>query len=64
MIWAYKTSVNTSTDFSHFQLVNSVESILPIECEIHSLRLEFNLLPDTSDLKECLVHLEILDEQR
>jgi hypothetical protein len=34
------------------------------ECEIHSLRLTVNLLPDTSDLEQCLVHLESLDEQR
>jgi hypothetical protein len=41
-----------------------VESILPIECEIPSLRLVVALLPDTSDLERCLIHLESLDEQR
>jgi hypothetical protein len=41
-----------------------VKLIHPIELKIPSLRLEFKLLPDTSDLEECLVHLEILDEQR
>ena len=40
-----------------------MELILPIECEIPSLRLEVALLPDTSDLEQCLVHLESLDEQ-
>jgi hypothetical protein len=63
-LWAYRTSVKTSTGFSPFQLVHGVESILPIECEIPSLKLEIELLPDTSDLEECLVHLECLDEQR
>jgi hypothetical protein len=43
--------------------VHGVESILPIECEIPSLRLVVTLLPDTSDLKQCLVHLKSLDEQ-
>jgi hypothetical protein len=43
--------------------VHGVDSILPIECEIPSLRLVVVLLPDTSDLQQCLVHLENLDEQ-
>ena len=35
-----------------------------IECEIPSLKVAIELLLDTSDLEECLVHLEHLDEQR
>jgi hypothetical protein len=41
-----------------------MESILPIECEIPSLKLAVALLPDTSYVERCLIHLEILDEQR
>jgi hypothetical protein len=41
-----------------------VESILPIECEIPSLKLAVVLLPDSFNLEQCLVHLESLDEQR
>jgi transposase InsO family protein len=63
MLWAYRTSIKNSTDFSPFHLVHGVELILSIECEIPSLKLEINLLPDTSDLEERLVHLERLDEQ-
>ena len=37
--------------------------ILPIECHIPSLKLAVALLPETSDLEQCLVHLESLDEQ-
>jgi transposase InsO family protein len=62
-LWAYRTMVNTSTSFSPFQLVHGVESILPIECEIPSLKLAIELLPNTTDLEEHLVHLEQLDEQ-
>jgi hypothetical protein len=41
-----------------------VESVLPIECEIPSLKLAVELLPNTTDLEECLIHLEQqLDEQ-
>ena len=35
-----------------------------VECEIPSLKLAVELLPDTSPLEERLVHLEQLDEQR
>jgi hypothetical protein len=62
-LWAYQNTVNTSISFSPFQLVHGVESILPIECEIPSLKLEIELLTDISDLKERLVHLKHLDEQ-
>ena len=41
-----------------------MESVLPIQCEIPSLKLAIELLLDTSILEECLVHLEQLDEQR
>ena len=40
-----------------------MESILPIECKIPSLKLAVELLPDTSPLEERLVHLEQLNEQ-
>jgi transposase InsO family protein len=60
-LWAYRTLINTSIDFYPFRLVHGVESILTIECEIYSLKLEIELLPDTFDLEECLVHLECLD---
>jgi hypothetical protein len=36
---------------------------MPIECEIPSLKIMIELLPDTTDLEVCLVHLEQLDEQ-
>ena len=37
---------------------------MPVECEIPSLKLAIDLLPDTSPLEEHLVHLKQLDEQR
>ena len=62
-LWAYRTVVKTATVFSPYQLVHGVESILPVECEIPSLKLVVELLPDTSPLEESLVHLEQIDEQ-
>ena len=61
---AYRTAIKTATGFSPYQLVHGVESVLPVECEIPSLKLAIELLPDTSPLEERLVHLEQLDEQR
>jgi hypothetical protein len=62
-LWAYRTSIKIATAFSPFQLIQGVELILPIKCEIPSIKLAVALLPDTSDLKRRLVHLESLDEQ-
>ena len=41
-----------------------MEAIFPIECEIHSLRIAVQLLPETSALEARLVELEHLDETR
>jgi hypothetical protein len=41
-----------------------MEVVLPIKCQIPSLKLAVQLLPDTSPLEEWLVHLEQLNEQR
>jgi hypothetical protein len=57
-LWAYRTSVNTTTDFSPFQLIYRLEAVLPTECQIPSLKLAVQLFPDTSPLEERLVHLE------
>jgi hypothetical protein len=62
-LWACRTSVKIATRFSPFQLVHGVDSISPIECEIPSLKLVVALLPDTSNLEQCLIHLESLDKQ-
>ena len=31
--WAYRTVIKTATNFSAYQLVHGVESVLPVECE-------------------------------
>ena len=62
-LWAYRTTIKTAISFSPYQLVHGVELVLPVECEIPSLNLAVELLPNTSALEECLVHLEKLDEK-
>jgi hypothetical protein len=57
-LWAYRIYVKTATNFSPFQLVYGLEAVFPIECQIPSLKLAVQLLPDTSPLEEQLVYLE------
>jgi hypothetical protein len=56
-LWAYQTSVKSATGFTPFRLVYGVEAILPIECEIPSLKLAVELLPNTSAEEERLLYL-------
>jgi hypothetical protein len=51
-LWAYRTSAKTSTGFTPFQLVYGLEAVLPIECEIPSLKLVVELFPHTSAEEE------------
>jgi hypothetical protein len=57
-LWAYRTFVKNTTGFSPFQLIYEPEAVLPIKCQIPSLKLAVQLLPDTSPLEEQLVYLE------
>ena len=38
-LWTYRTSVRNVIGFTPFQLVYGLEAILPIQCEISSLKL-------------------------
>jgi hypothetical protein len=62
-LWAYRTSVKTATGFSPFQLIYRLEAVLPIECQISSLKLAVQIFPDTSPLEERLLYIDYLDEQ-
>eukprot|EP00253_Pinus_taeda_P027652 PITA_27652 len=53
-----------ATDFTPFQLVYGLEATLPIECEIPSLKIAVEFLPDTTPVEERLLYLERLDETR
>lgn len=63
-LWVYRILVTTATGFSPFQLIHGVEAMLSIECEIPSLKIVIELLPNMTELEAHLVHLEHLDEQR
>jgi hypothetical protein len=57
-LWAYRMSLNTATSFSPFQLVYELEEVLPIECQIPSLKLAVELFPDSLPLEERLLYLD------
>ena len=56
-LWAYITSVKTMTGFTPFQLVYGLEVVLPIECEIPSLKLAVELLPNTSTKEKNFLYI-------
>ena len=63
-LWAYRTSVKSTTGFTPFRLVYGLEAILPIQCKIPSLKLAVELLPNTSAEEERLLYLMQLYETR
>eukprot|EP00253_Pinus_taeda_P013631 PITA_13631 len=56
--------ITDAIGFTPFQLVYGLEATLLIKCEIPSLKLAVELLPDTTLVEECLLYLERLDETR
>ena len=63
-LWDYRTSVKTTTGFMPFQLVYGLEVVLPIQCQIPSLKLVIELLPNTSIEEDRFLYLTNLDETR
>ena len=63
-LWAYRTIVKISTGFTPFQLVYGLEATLPIECEIPSMKLIVEILPNTTLEEERFLYLNKLDETR
>jgi len=56
--------VKNVVGFTPFQLVYGLEAILPIQCEISSLKLMIDLLLDTSEEEARFLELIHLDETR
>ena len=59
-LWAYRTSVKTSTGFTPFHLVyGKEEAILPVEVELPAVKMLEKLLGPSNDaFKERLLHLQ------
>ena len=63
-LWAYKTSMKINIGFTPFQLVYGLKVVLSIQCQIPSLKLAVELLPDTPIEEERFLYLNNLDETR
>ncbi|GKV44628.1 hypothetical protein SLEP1_g51790 [Rubroshorea leprosula] len=62
---AYRTSVRTSTEATHYSLVYGMEAVLPIELEIPSMRILSESGIDEEDLiQKRIDYLNLLDEKR
>ena len=53
-----------ATGFTPFQLIYGLEVTLPTECEIPSLKIVVEFLPNISPEEEHFLYLERLDETR
>ncbi|XP_074304627.1 uncharacterized protein LOC141639385 [Silene latifolia] len=64
-LWAYRITYKTPTQATSYALVYGVEAVLPLELQIHSLRIviQEGLTDDEND-KLRLAELEALDEKR
>ena len=63
-LWECRTSAKTTTRFTSFQLVYGLGAVISIECEIPSLKLTLDLLPNTTEEEQRLLYLCHLDEIR
>ncbi|XP_075079268.1 uncharacterized protein LOC142164725 [Nicotiana tabacum] len=64
-LWAYRTTHRTPTQATPCSLVYGVETVLPLEHQIPSLRLAIQEgLTKKENARPCLEELESLDEKR
>ena len=63
VLWVYHIATKMATRFSSFHLVDGVEAIIPIECQIPTLHTILGLLLNTTPLEQCLLHLDHLNEE-
>ena len=54
--------MKTATGFTPFELVYGLKVVLPIQCQIPSLQLAIELLPDISAEEARFLYLNNLDE--
>ena len=64
-LWAYHTTYRTPTQATPYSLVYGVEAVLPLECQIPSLRIAIQEdLSNEDNVRLRLEELEALDEKR
>ena len=63
-LWAYRTTVRTTTGCTPFNLVYGSEAVLPLEVQLPSLRIATRLTNPDENTQIRLAELEALDEKR
>ncbi|XP_071920668.1 uncharacterized protein [Coffea arabica] len=64
-LWAYQTTFRTPTQATPYALVYGIEAVLPLECQIPSLRIAIQEgLSEEDNVRLRLEELEALDEKR
>jgi hypothetical protein len=64
-LWAYRTSIRTSTGMTPYSLVYGTEAVLPMEVEIPSLRvLKEAKLTEAEWVEDRIAQLNLIDEKR
>ncbi|XP_071902410.1 uncharacterized protein [Coffea arabica] len=64
-LWAYRTTFRTPTQATPYALVYGVEAVLPLECQIPSLRIAIQEgLSGEDNVRLRLEELEAFDEKR
>ena len=65
MLWAYRTSVRTTTGATPYSLVYSMEAVLPVEVGIPSLRILRKVeLEEAEWIEDHCIQLNLIDEHR
>ena len=62
-LWAYRTTVRTTTGCTPYNLVFGSEAVLPLEVQIPSLRIVTQLTTPDENVQVRLAELEALDEK-
>jgi hypothetical protein len=62
-LWVYCTTFQTPTQATPYSLVYGVEVVLPLECQIPSLRIAIQGLSNVNSVHLCLKELEALNEK-
>ena len=63
-LWAYRTTVKTSTGCTPFNLVFGSEAVLPLEIQLPSLRVAVLQMDPDENARVRLAELESMDEKR
>ena len=64
-LWAYRTSVRTSTGATPYSLAYGIEAVLPIEVEIPSLWILREVeLEEAEWVEDCCIQLNLIIEHR